>query len=322
VNVRFFFFFSALLMFLQGAFADGTYQRTKDGKTLIWNNNPKPGDIATWLGGRDAEGYASGFGTLTWYAAKNIPTGSKPALYGRYFGNMVRGKWHSQVNVHARGKTAHAAFVDGNRISGWIAGPAPTWGVAEKSRPVVSEGSLGAPSPPADGPPSVAEQRKAAIARDDIILKPERPIKEAPRVSFRQQANPRISQDAGDKQTHEQFDGFLNSLFEPPSSLRAHSVAAAQASSPPDTSASASDQSEGHPVLTESEVVELAGAEARAKGYDMNKYQLRKVHYSSADDTWSVSYDEKSADGIVEVGRILTLSVEDKAKKVSVVPEK
>ena len=30
--------------------AQGEYQRTKDGKTLVWNDDPKPGDVAAWSG--------------------------------------------------------------------------------------------------------------------------------------------------------------------------------------------------------------------------------------------------------------------------------
>src|SRR5438067_12160763 len=62
--------FGALLLLLilaKGALADGAYQRTDDRKkTFVWNNDPKPDDTATWSGGRDAEGYATGPGTLQW----------------------------------------------------------------------------------------------------------------------------------------------------------------------------------------------------------------------------------------------------------------
>src|ERR1700680_2741847 len=74
VNVRSFFLCSALLplFFVNGAYADGAYQRTKDGKTIIWNNSPEPGDAAAWSGKRDNEGYAAGYGTLTWYTTKEV----------------------------------------------------------------------------------------------------------------------------------------------------------------------------------------------------------------------------------------------------------
>ena len=66
VSGRFSFVCAALLvLFANVAFGDGTYQRTKNGRTLVWNDHPKPGDEATWWGDRDREGYARGFGTLT-----------------------------------------------------------------------------------------------------------------------------------------------------------------------------------------------------------------------------------------------------------------
>ena len=116
VSGRFLFVFSALLLFASVAFGAGDYQRTKDGKTTVWNAEPKPGDEAAWFGDRDGEGYATGAGTLTWYTAKGN-------VYGRYFGNMVRGKFTGRVNVHSKGKTGHATFADGKRISRWAAGP-------------------------------------------------------------------------------------------------------------------------------------------------------------------------------------------------------
>lgn len=108
-----------MLAFAGSSIAEGTYQRTKDDKTIVWNDAPKPGDSAAWDGGRDEDGYASGFGTLTWYTAKS-------SVYGRYFGNMVRGKLDGPVNVHSKGKTAHAIFISGKRSSRWTNGRAPS----------------------------------------------------------------------------------------------------------------------------------------------------------------------------------------------------
>src|SRR6202035_5557079 len=84
-------------------FAQGDYQRTKDGKALVWNDEPKPGDVAVWSGDRDAEGYATGAGTLVWYQDNGH-------VFGRYFGNMVKGRFDGEVNVHSNGRTAHAIF--------------------------------------------------------------------------------------------------------------------------------------------------------------------------------------------------------------------
>ncbi len=132
---RFLFVCGALLVFANVAFGDGTYQHTKDGKALVWNNHPKAGDEAKWSGDRDREGYASGFGTLTWYIARESETGSaKPALYARYWGNMVRGKFNGPVNSHSKRKTDHAIFADGVQTTRWAAGPAPSQIVAEPAK--------------------------------------------------------------------------------------------------------------------------------------------------------------------------------------------
>ena len=69
------------LLFASGAYADGTYQRTDDRKkALVWNNDPQPGDAANWSGDRDADGYATGSGTLQWFRVeRGFMTGSNIA---------------------------------------------------------------------------------------------------------------------------------------------------------------------------------------------------------------------------------------------------
>ena len=130
-------------MFAGVAFGEGTYQRTKDGKTIVWNNDPKSGDTAAWFGDRDAEGYATKVGTLTWYT-------SNGAVYARYFGNVVRGKFDGMVNVHFKGRTDHAIFVDGQRTTRWAAGRAPSFRVAQQpTKPAKPERTAEAP---AEGP--------------------------------------------------------------------------------------------------------------------------------------------------------------------------
>lgn len=86
---------------------------------MIWNGTPKSGETSAWSGARDKENYGSGFGDLTWYNAKGN-------VYAVYYGNMVRGKFEGPVNAHSHGRTAHAYFVDGGRVTGWARGPAPS----------------------------------------------------------------------------------------------------------------------------------------------------------------------------------------------------
>src|ERR1041385_7227336 len=74
--------------------------------------------MGAWAGNRDKQGYATGFGTLTWYTAQG-------AEYATYYGNMVNGKFEGPVNAHVGRQTAHAYFVDGNRETAWARGRAP-----------------------------------------------------------------------------------------------------------------------------------------------------------------------------------------------------
>lgn len=99
--------------------ATGEYQQTRDGKTAVWNGSPKPGETASWAGARDKDGYATGFGTITWYTAQG-------AVYATYYGNMVNGKLEGPVNVHTGRRTAHAYFADGTRATAWAFGAAPS----------------------------------------------------------------------------------------------------------------------------------------------------------------------------------------------------
>jgi hypothetical protein len=101
VNTRRLFVYSGLLaLLITGTAFAGQYERTKDGKTRVWNENPKPGDLVTWSGARDAEGYATGYGTLTWFTPQNVVlTGSAIArqrnytVSSRVSGIMVHGKF-------------------------------------------------------------------------------------------------------------------------------------------------------------------------------------------------------------------------------------
>ena len=102
---------------------EAKYQSTRDGKTLVWNSDTKPGDAATWSGDRDRNDYAKGFGRLTWYTLES--GADEPQLYARYWGRMVNGKLEGPVNVHTKKKTDYAIFIDGNRMTRWTPGTAP-----------------------------------------------------------------------------------------------------------------------------------------------------------------------------------------------------
>ena len=132
MNARCFFSLAALVTLISasGAYADGTYQRTEDRKkTLVWNNDPQPGDAATWSGDRDSDGYATGPGTLQWFRVErgfmtgsNIAGGKRTPI-SSYSGTMAHGKFEGDVMTVDHGKTYHATYSDGHKKGRWIAGP-------------------------------------------------------------------------------------------------------------------------------------------------------------------------------------------------------
>ena len=154
MSARFIFVCGTLLLLLGIAHGEGNYQRTRNGKTLVWNEHAKAGDQATWSGGRNRDGYARGFGTLVWYTKEAGST--KPQLYARYWGNLVDGKFNGPVNVHSKKKTHHAIFADGARVTRWTPGPAPSRMTSRQIALIAKHNAVAVPeaepAPPAAGP--------------------------------------------------------------------------------------------------------------------------------------------------------------------------
>ena len=121
MNIRSLFVCGALLLFASVAYSTGSYQRTRDGQTLVWNNSPEAGEEATWSGKRDKDGFATGPGILTWYKVEpTVVTGSNildtrryAAVISRCSGKMVRGKFKGPVTyIDANGKTLQVTSVN------------------------------------------------------------------------------------------------------------------------------------------------------------------------------------------------------------------
>ena len=340
--------------------ATGEFQTTKNGKTMVWNSAPKAGDTATWNGDRDRDGYASGFGTLTWYTAKG---GSKAAVYGIYYGNMVHGKFEGPVNVHVKNKTAHAVFTDGVRTSRWVGGPAANFKVAQQSqapeakpakeeieeRPtpkLEADSTPKAPKPetertpareeakaettPTPAPPVVAEKREEPIPQNSPA-EPSEPVQAKPSPAPKPSASPRAvakkpAATPPNQKVRDKYDDSLRALVGPPRSLRADSVPKSAAKAAPTPSA---EPSAAKPAATprmadlaEEDVIELADAEALKQGYDLGNYLSPKLDYSKAKEKWTVFYDSKGSDPNGEAPKSLVIGVEDKTKKASVASHK
>jgi hypothetical protein len=145
-----------LLVFLAGTAMAGAYQRTIEGNVLVWNDRPQPGEEATWSGWHDAEGYATGYGTLTWYArgklsitGSAIPSRRRTAVVATYYGTMVHGKF---VEHHRLAATSPAARRNQQRA----ASPAPE-NTATPARRRSTEPIASKPSPtPAPTPSATA----------------------------------------------------------------------------------------------------------------------------------------------------------------------
>jgi len=151
-------------MFAGHAFGDGAYQRTDDRrKTLVWNNDPQPGDAAEWTGKRDSEGYAEGPGTLTWlrtqkaFATGSNIAGNRKVPISRYTGTMEHGKFVGAVTTVDHGKTYQARFVDGQRKGNWSLGP-----VAAKATSVESAAEPEGPKKAPASEPKVAAAEKVS----------------------------------------------------------------------------------------------------------------------------------------------------------------
>lgn len=160
---------AALLVLARVAHAEGNYQLTRNGKTFVWNEHPKAGDEATWSGRRGRDGYARGFGTLSWYTKQ--PGAARPRLYARYWGNMVRGKFNGPVNVHSKKKTHHAIFANGARVTRWARGRARSRMSAKQMALLAKYNAREEPEAPAAGPgeqSSEDQQSEEKISIQDL----------------------------------------------------------------------------------------------------------------------------------------------------------
>ena len=170
MNIRSLCVCSALLLFASVAYGAGSYQPTRDGKTLVWNDSPKRGEEAMWSGRRDKNGFAAGSGTLTWYQVEptivtgsNIPDARRYAvLISRCSGKMVEGKFEGAVTyVDANGKRLQATFVKGGK------------------RPVNRPPHTPAPATPTptptpeQSPSSAAQETPTAVPQQTATLAPE-----------------------------------------------------------------------------------------------------------------------------------------------------
>jgi ketosteroid isomerase-like protein len=209
MNIRSLFGCGALILFASVVHGAGSYQRTRDGQTVVWRDSPERGEEATWSGKRDKDGFATGSGVLTWYKVDNLDTRRYVVMINHYSGTMVRGKFKGAATyVNANGKGLQATSVtETNRPSRRkkatrtatarvratpTAEPTPT----PFSEPIIIEtpertSALATPPPaPKQSPSSIAEESQTAVppetatlAAEGIAAPPERGPEQSPSPS-------------------------------------------------------------------------------------------------------------------------------------------
>jgi hypothetical protein len=299
---RFLFCCCALVIFANFAFGRGAYQPTKDGKTLVWNNYPNPGDTATWSGYRDSDGYATGFGTLSWYIVQDKKS-TQPTLYARYFGRMVGGRFEGPVNVHLNDRTTeHALFMNGRQVTRWAAGRTRSWRIPQlptkRREPArVARSPTAEPPAPAEGPLAVVAPPEEPLA---VIAPPAAKPPEKP-------PSPRRFAD--------DVDHSLQILAFPPATLRTRAASNAlpeemkKREAPPATT---------HARLTRDQVIDLSDTQARIHGYNPAQYDRSAPQYDPIDGIWSVSYEQKPAIEASNVAKQFAVAIDDKTNKAEI----
>jgi hypothetical protein len=132
-------------------------------------------------------------------------------------------------------------------------------------------------------------------------------------------AKPSLSEEAPKaspaKKSQAESEVSLSSLVGPPASLHTNPVADASA----DTNREKTPRST-EARLTKEEALDLADAEANARGYSPAQYGRAEPSYNSADEIWSVSY--KPLDESMENGKRFSVTIDDKTKGIVFVPGK
>jgi len=307
-----------MIVFNATALADGIYQRTRDGKTIVWNQDPKPADQATWSGDRDRDGYANGFGTLTWFANSSQGAETRQTIYARYFGNMVRGRFDGPVNGHSKGVTGHAVFSDGKRVTPWAAGPVPSWKTPKlaaspeptvRATPTIPDKYVPQFNPP---PPSYGVTNgRRPIPDFDGLREQSEPVSDVPAEGpseLDRAGTPGIAKRAVSPKPKLDIDDSLLSLVGPPLPPEPGSQSAAKKGETSDATR-----------LNERKVIQLADAEARRRGYDLNVYQRGRVQFDPVDNIWSILYNEK-VEGKSPVSRKhFVVAIDERSRRTVVV---
>ena len=74
--------------------------------------------------------------------------------------------------------------------------------------------------------------------------------------------------------------------------------------------------------LKKEDVIALADAEARKRGYELNEYQRPEPVFDPTDQTWSLVYDKKSTDDGAQPNKHFAVAIDDENKRTAIVPSR
>jgi hypothetical protein len=138
---------------------------------------------------------------------------------------------------------------------------------------------------------------------------------EGPKPTPTELANPAAaeSSDPPKSENHQS----VQALVGPPSSLRAAPAADSGAEEPQPGNGSVPESR-----LKKEEVIALADAEARKRGYELSEYERPEPVFDPADQTWSLFYDRKSADDSTAPNKHFAVAIDDENKRTAIVPSR
>lgn len=313
-----------------GAFAGGAYQQTKRGKILIWNEHPNSDEMAKWSGRRDKNGYATGYGTLTWYrleapskTGSHIPF-TRPVIISRYSGKMVKGKLEGDVvSKDNEGRTAKVVFVNGREAKEKIAkAPEPprTEVAVQTQTEPVPRAELIEPAAPAAGPVAPPAPPPVVASSPSNTQAPANAVSVKPVAAEKQSAPADASRTSAKAQA--EAEESLRSLVGPPKLLRTLPPAGPSPQPSIASIAPTATPAPARPELAAAEAIELADGEARTQGYNLGEYRPPQAKYVAEEDAWTVSYSQKGADAASGTSKHFSVSVDDKTKRTSIAGDK
>ena len=178
--------------------------------------------------------------------------------------------------------------------------------------PVIAEKPSEPPAQASEAPPpapSVAPSSTPPVIAQKEAVTPPAPQPTPPAIPT---PKPLHSPPKGSKvigKPKRTVDDSLRALAGPPSSLRKSSVSEAQAK----------DGAAANPPLSKEEVTDLANTVARTHGYNLGDFEHASPEYNEVDDSWSVSYDEKTGDTSGS-GKHFSVRVDGRTKKSTLLP--